>query len=75
MSTEQQAGDSAPDPDTARGRNARHPTEIPAPGWRDILLRVAHRISEDNVTLVAGGIAFNVMFAPIISRNGAAISR
>lgn len=49
--------------DSSRGRDAHSPTEIPAPGWRDVLLRVAHRLSRDNVTLVAGGIAFNALFA------------
>ncbi len=63
MSAQQPTAGSGTDPERARGRAARHPAEIPAPGWRDILLRVAHRIGEDNVTLVAGGIAFNVMFA------------
>lgn len=46
-----------------RGRSAESPSEIPKRGWRDILLRVAHRIGEDNLTLVAAGIAFNAMFA------------
>lgn len=49
--------------DDSRGREAKDPTEIPARGWRDILLRLLHRLSEDNVTLVAGGIAFNALFA------------
>ncbi|HEY2592248.1 MAG TPA: YihY/virulence factor BrkB family protein [Steroidobacteraceae bacterium] len=39
------------------------PSEIPHEGWRDILMRVVHRISEDNLALVAAGIAFNAMFA------------
>jgi membrane protein len=46
-----------------RGRSAESPSEIPKQGWRDILLRVGHRISEDNLTLVSAGIAFNAMFA------------
>ncbi len=58
----QQSGP-AEDLDRGRGRTAQAPSEIPRPGWRDILLRVAHRLSEDNATLVAGGIAFNAMFA------------
>lgn len=51
------------DPARDRGRSAEVPSEIPRQGWRDILLRVLHRISEDNLTLVAAGIAFNAMFA------------
>lgn len=46
-----------------RGRAAEYPSEIPARGWRDIVLRVGHRIGEDNLTLVSAGIAFNAMFA------------
>lgn len=46
-----------------RGRAAEYPSDIPAPGWRDIVLRVGHRISEDSLTLVSAGIAFNAMFA------------
>lgn len=46
-----------------RGRTAEYPSDIPARGWRDIVLRVAHRIGEDNLTLVSAGIAFNAMFA------------
>lgn len=46
-----------------RGRTAEYPSEIPARGWRDIVLRVGHRIGEDNLTLVSAGIAFNAMFA------------
>ena len=50
-------------PERDRGRSAELPSEIPRQGWRDILLRVMHRISEDNLALVAAGIAFNAMFA------------
>ena len=46
-----------------RGRGAEYPSEIPARGWRDIVLRVGHRIGEDNLALVSAGIAFNAMFA------------
>ena len=46
-----------------RGRTARHPTEIPAAGWRDILLRVWQKIGQDNASLVAAGIALNTLLA------------
>jgi len=46
-----------------RGRRAQRPGEIPRRGWGDILRRVARRLSQDNVTLIAGGIAFNAIFA------------
>ena len=41
-----------------RGRAADRPTEIPAKGWKDILLRVKDKFAEDRVSLVAAGVAF-----------------
>src|SRR6185437_3569381 len=46
-----------------RGRAARTPSEIPRAGWRDILLRVFHRISEDNLSLIPAGVALNTLLA------------
>ena len=46
-----------------RGRHARRPSQIPAPGWRDILLRVWQKIGQDNASLVAAGIALNTLLA------------
>lgn len=46
-----------------RGRAAHAPSEIPRAGWRDILLRVWHRLSEDNLSLVAAGVALNTLLA------------
>ncbi|HEX3844593.1 MAG TPA: YihY/virulence factor BrkB family protein [Steroidobacteraceae bacterium] len=57
------------DPQTAernepgRGRGAHAPSEIPRAGWRDILLRVWQKLSEDNVSLVAAGVALNTLLA------------
>ncbi len=42
----------------ARGREADIPTEIPAKGWKDIALRLKDRIAEDQVGLIAAGVAF-----------------
>jgi membrane protein len=42
----------------AHGREAAKPTEIPARGWRDVLLRTYREVKEDNVSIVAGGVAF-----------------
>ncbi len=39
-----------------RGRQAKEPSEIPAPGWWDILIRVKTEIGSDHVTLVAAGL-------------------
>ena len=47
----------------SRGRNATHPTDIPAKGWFDILMRTKNEVAEDNVGLVAAGIAFYGLLA------------
>jgi membrane protein len=44
--------------DADRGRQAESPSEIPAKGWRDIALRVKREASEDNVSIIAGGVAY-----------------
>jgi membrane protein len=41
-----------------RGRAAGAPNQIPAAGWGDIAKRVLVRIRQDNLTLIAGGVAF-----------------
>lgn len=41
-----------------RGRMARHPSDIPARGWRDILLRTYRETVQDRITTVAAGITF-----------------
>jgi membrane protein len=46
-----------------RGRAADAPSEIPAPGWRDVLLRVRQQISEDNISMIAAGVAFYGLLA------------
>lgn len=61
--------DSQPDPQKAerdepgRGRSARTPSEIPRAGWRDILLRVWQKIGDDNLSLIAAGVALNTLLA------------
>ena len=46
-----------------RGRAATTPTDIPAKGWRDILWRVWEQLGQDNVSIVAAGVAFYGMLA------------
>ncbi len=46
-----------------RGRTAEKPSDIPAHGWWDIGWRVIKRIGNDNVTLVAGGVAMYVLLS------------
>lgn len=50
-------------PEAARGRDADWPSQIPARGWKDVLLRVHREVIEDRVTLVAAGAAFYLMLA------------
>jgi membrane protein len=45
-------------PDEGRGRRAGSPTEIPPPGWRDILIRAWRESTADNVGMIAAGVAF-----------------
>ena len=46
-----------------RGRSAHKPSDIPKAGWRDILLRVWQRFGDDNLSLVAAGVALNTLLA------------
>jgi len=46
-----------------RGRGADRPGEIPRKGWRDILLRVKKEQSEDNISIIAAGVAFYGLLA------------
>jgi membrane protein len=46
-----------------RGREAPHPQHIPAPGWKDILLRSWQEISDNNIFLVAGGVTYSLVLA------------
>ncbi len=50
-------------PDDERGRSAEAPSEIPWPGWKDILVRLYHRISRDRILLIAAGITFYLILA------------
>jgi membrane protein len=54
--TERNDGDAA-------GREAERPSEIPPRGWFAILRRVMAEVKEDNVALLAAGVAFYAMLA------------
>jgi hypothetical protein len=46
-----------------RGRLATAPSEIPARGWKEILLRVYHNISDHRVVALAAGMTFYSLLA------------
>lgn len=46
-----------------RGRTAEEPHQIPAKGWRDILLRVKDEVSKDHVGVLAAATAFYALLA------------
>jgi membrane protein len=46
-----------------RGREAVHPGEIPARGWKDVLWRVWGEVSDANLFLVAGGVTYAILLA------------
>ncbi|UJR83495.1 YihY/virulence factor BrkB family protein [Sandaracinus amylolyticus] len=46
-----------------RGREADRPTEIPAKGWKDVLLRVKKEMKEDRISVVAASVAFWTILA------------
>jgi membrane protein len=46
-----------------RGRSADTPSDIPAPGWKDILLRVYRDVGDDRVVALAAGVTFYSILA------------
>ena len=46
-----------------RGRAADEPSDIPARGWKDILIRTYRSISEDRVTALAAGVTYYILLA------------
>jgi membrane protein len=49
--------------DADRGRGAARPTDIPPKGWLDVGWRTIKRFSDDNVTLIAGGLAMYALLS------------
>jgi membrane protein len=45
-------------PQPAAGEGAARPTDIPSPGWWEILKRTFHETNRDRVLAVAGGVTF-----------------
>jgi len=54
---------SKPGLEASRGRLAATPSDIPARGWKDILLRVYRNISEHRVIALAAGVTFYSLLA------------
>ncbi|HEX2099200.1 MAG TPA: YihY/virulence factor BrkB family protein [Candidatus Synoicihabitans sp.] len=50
-------------PAAGRGRSADSPVEVPKAGWRDILWRTYKQLGEDNLSIVAAGVAFFAFLA------------
>lgn len=46
-----------------RGREADRPDQIPAPGWKDIALRVKDQVGENHLSIIAAGVAFYMLLA------------
>jgi len=51
------------DTSDAHGRRAESPTEIPAPGWKDIAWRTYQQIGEDRLLAVSAGVVFYGLLA------------
>jgi membrane protein len=49
--------------DADRGRLAETPSDIPAPGWKDIIWRVYQNIGSDRVVALAAGVTFYSILA------------
>src|SRR5207237_6741917 len=54
----ERASKAAAAPPHKKGRNAETPSQIPAPGWKEIVFRTWKEASKDNISLVAAGVAF-----------------
>lgn len=46
-----------------RGRNADKPSEIPAKGWKDTLMRVKKEINNDKVSMLAASMSYYALLA------------
>jgi membrane protein len=49
--------------DAGRGRQAEQPQQIPPKGWKDIALRLKTEVKQDQVPLLAAGVAFYALLA------------
>lgn len=49
--------------DASRGRLAEAPQEIPAKGWKDIVIRAWKEFQEDQIPLISAGVTFYVLLS------------
>lgn len=61
--TEDDQHDRHPERGSDRGRDADRPSDVPAAGWKDVGLRVKDELKEDQVPLLAAGVAFFLLLA------------
>lgn len=62
----QRGDDCAPTPcEEGRGRRAESPVQVPPRGWLDILWRMKSQMAEDNLNVVAAGVAFYAFVAVV----------
>ena len=50
-----------------RGREAERPGQIPVRGWKDVVVRVKAQLKEDDVPLLAAGVAFFALLSLVPS--------
>jgi membrane protein len=46
-----------------RGRNADKPSEIPAKGWKDTLLRIKKDVTDNRLSMIAAAMSYYALFA------------
>ena len=49
--------------ETGRGRRAAAPTQIPRPGWKDVIVRTYYEVQDDRLLALAAGVAFYSLVA------------
>jgi membrane protein len=52
-------------PEHGRGRHAERPGDIPRAGWRDVLVRLWHRVGDDHLAIISAGTAFFALIAMV----------
>lgn len=62
-SSDADGSDAAGRESRSRGRSATTPSQIPATGWKDVLLRSYNNISEDRIVAIAAGVTFYTILA------------